>query len=174
MHARHDPIHIEEYRFVFASKYSLLWFHIIISLYRSLSHLYRSSLYTPSGRTACIWRTINKVWPAGGKSLSVVEMQHYCRKNVCVTLESRVTTEGSRFCHHILIIPQNCKIQYRKVFKNTIHWNPVGLGCIPMPPCWLCHLQLCVTCTYCTHRHTCTLPISTLHNSHVGHLRNHV
>lgn len=24
MHARHDPIHIEEYRFVFASKYSLL------------------------------------------------------------------------------------------------------------------------------------------------------
>lgn len=66
MHARHDPIHIEEYRFVFASKYSLLWFHIIISLYLSLSHLYRSSLYTLSGRTACIWRTLNKVWPAGG------------------------------------------------------------------------------------------------------------
>lgn len=117
----------------------------LISYYNLPLPFSQSSLYTLSGRTACICRTINKVWPAGGKSL-VVGMQRYCRKNVCVTLESRVATEGSRSvnCLHILIFPKNCKIQYRKVFKNTVHWNPVGLGCIAMPPCWLCCLHLCL------------------------------
>lgn len=36
-HARHDPIHIEEYSFLFASKNSLHRFHVTVSRYLSQS-----------------------------------------------------------------------------------------------------------------------------------------
>ena len=181
MHARHDPIHIEEYRFVFASKYSLLWFHIIIALYLSLSRLYRSSLYTLSGRTACIWRTLNKTWPAGGLSpLSVVKQHQQLlqKKRVHETHDGGHGRKADLFYdyHHMLMIPQNCKIQYRKIFKNTVHGDSVGLCCVAMPPHYL---HLAYICGFTrswftlTNTHTPTLPIKTFQNSHVNKSQNH-
>ena len=167
MHARHDPIHIEEYRFVFASKYTLLWFHIIISLYLSfflsLSHLYRSSLYTLSGRTACIWRTLNKVWPAGGVSpfkLLKHNISSFIAEKTCawnsLSNESQVVRGGKQICWlSSSWFHKTVRYSIGKYLKNTVHWDSVGLCCVAMPPRYWCRLHVRVhTQLMYTHIHT--------------------